>query len=68
MHDVTKDEVAERVREIARRTSDDESAHAAEDALHRAVLEAIATGTEDPAALAAEALRTQQLDFARWYA
>lgn len=48
---------------------DDESAHADEDELYQAVLSAIATGAcDDPAGCAAEALKTKDLDFARWYA
>lgn len=48
---------------------DDEVAHAAEDALHRATLRAIAEGRcEEPKACAAEALRSLALDFERWCA
>ena len=48
---------------------DDESAHASEDALHEAVLQSIADGTaEDPAAMAALALKTTELQFSRWCA
>jgi hypothetical protein len=39
-----------------------------EDGLRHAVLEAIANGVPDPAALAREALLTEDLDFARWCA
>ena len=47
---------------------DNHSAHANEDALHESVLHAIADGTaEDPAAMAALALKTTELDFSRWY-
>ena len=47
---------------------DDPAAHEAEDALHEGVLRAIADGTaEDPAAMAALALQTTELDFSRWY-
>lgn len=47
---------------------DDPAAHAGEDALHQAVLQAIADGTaEDPAAMAALALETTGFDFSRWY-
>ena len=47
---------------------DDEVAHGHEDVLYVAVLQAIAGGAPDAAALAAEALRTQEIDFARWCA
>jgi hypothetical protein len=48
---------------------DPEVFHGMEDALHGRVLRAIAGGAaEDPAALAAEALKTQGLTVARWYA
>lgn len=49
--------------------SDDEMAHVAEDNLYSKVLKAIAAGKcEDPVACAAECLKTQKLDFARWCA
>lgn len=65
---ITVTEVEERVADIADLVDDDESAHSAEDDLHRAVLAAIADGAENPAALAAAALKTVGLDFARWCA
>lgn len=46
---------------------DDPRAHVAEDAVRDAVLRAIAAGAPDPAALAAEALATAGVPFARWY-
>jgi len=48
---------------------DDESAHAAEDRLHESVLQSIADGTaEDPKAMAAAALKTDDIEFSRWFA
>jgi hypothetical protein len=48
---------------------DDEIAHAEEDALHQAVLKAIADGTaDDPVGMAALALTTIEMDFSRWFA
>lgn len=66
---MTIDEIRERV-EIIRGLSDDpERAHGVEDELHQAVLDAIAKGLcVDPAACAAEALKTLELAFPRWYA
>lgn len=59
-------EAVEHIRNIA---GDDESAHAAEDALHESVLDAIANGmAEDPKAMAAAALTTRDIEFARWCA
>lgn len=61
--------VVEKVAEIAAMSGlDDEAAHSLEDALYREVLEAIADGHPDSAALAAEALRTKGIEFCRWYA
>ena len=52
------------IREMSR---DDEAAHSEEDALHLCVLAAIANGTTaDPAAVAAAALKTQDISFSRW--
>lgn len=48
---------------------DSERLHAAEDVLYVAVLKSIADGTaDDPAAMAREALKVNDMDFARWYA
>ena len=62
------DIVREAVVRIASVAGDDETAHGYEDELHVAVLRAIAAGAPDAAALATEALRTRDLDFARWCA
>lgn len=56
----------ERIRLLA---DDDERAHGAEDELHVAVLKAIAEDVcVDPAACAAAALKTAEIDFERWCA
>ncbi len=47
---------------------DDESAHGEEDELRARVLQAIADGATDPAALAAEVLKTRDIEFSRWCA
>ena len=48
---------------------DDEAAHGAEDALYAALLRAIAEGRcDDVAQCAREALKTEEIDFARWCA
>ena len=62
------DQVRNRVRHIDNIRHDDEAAHIKEDDLHQDVLQAIADGAADPAALAREALKTKDLDFARWCA
>lgn len=62
-------DVEREVKAIRRMADDDESAHAAEDSLWGDVLCAIASGaTEDPDGIAAAALKTQEIDFCRWYA
>lgn len=53
------------IRDLAK---DDEHAHAREDDLWRAVLEAIAKGVPNPGELAALALESQTIEFSRWYA
>jgi hypothetical protein len=62
---VTVDEVRARVAEIHEHADDDERAHAAEDELHQDVLRALA---KDGHQLAAEALATLDIEFARWCA
>lgn len=65
----TVEEVRAAVEEIRRLADDDEAAHSAEDALHQNVLASIAQ--HDPAnaaSLAREALKTQDIEFARWCA
>ena len=70
---MTPQDVRERVEEIRRSSQDDENAHSMEDALHRDVLAAIADwqpsqGTLEYRALCQEALKTMEIDFARWCA
>lgn len=69
---MTVDEVRKRVAAIARLTVEDhndEEAHVCEDELRMDVLQAIADGKcADPAGCAREALRTEDLEFCRWYA
>lgn len=65
---MNKSDVKKRVAEIAAVTSDFEAAHGREDDLYRDVLRAIAEGAPDAAKLAAEALKTQELDFDRYTA
>lgn len=62
------EQVRDRVRRIDAARWDDEAAHGEEDTLHEDVLQAIADGADNPAELAQEALKTQDIDFARWCA
>jgi hypothetical protein len=48
--------------------SDDEASHSTEDLMYRAVLRAIANGAENPAELAAEALKASHIQYERWCA
>lgn len=54
--------------QAAAAASDDERAHAGEDRHMVVALEAILRGAADPAEIAAVALSTQDLGFARWCA
>ena len=65
---MTVDEVRRRVADIAEEAGDDESAHSDEDSLRHDVLAAIAAGAPNAAELAAEALKTSEIEFARWCA
>lgn len=62
------DQVRNRARHIDNIRSDDEAAHAEEDTLHKDVLQAIADRADNADALAEEALKTGDIDFARWCA
>lgn len=53
---------------IVRIQDDDEEAHRLEDELHMAVLKAIARDPKDAQKLAAAAIKTEKLKFARWCA
>ncbi|MFF6925829.1 hypothetical protein [Streptomyces californicus] len=63
---LTAEDIAHRLAAIHAAQNDDERAHGMEDDLHRDVLAAIAVGAPDASLLAAAALRTETLDFARW--
>ena len=66
---MTVDQVKAHVAKIAAMAGDDEAAHGEEDRMREEVLQAIADGTcEDPKACAAEALKSSDLNFARWCA
>ncbi|MEV5659811.1 hypothetical protein [Streptomyces flaveolus] len=65
---LTAEDIARRLAEIHAVRDDDEAAHGKTDDLHRDVLTAIAAGAPDAPLLAAAALRTETLDFARWCA
>lgn len=66
--EMTVEQVRERVAEIRADRHDDERAHSNEDALWGDVLQHIADGGGNAAELAAEALKTTQISFARWCA
>jgi hypothetical protein len=65
---LTAEDIAHRLAEIHALQGDDEAAHGKTDDLHRDVLAAIAAGAPDAPLLAAAALRTETLGFARWCA
>lgn len=66
---VKVEDVEREVERIRGMADDDESAHSTEDALWERVLRAIASGeTDDAPGIAAAALKTQTVDFARWCA
>lgn len=66
---MTVSEVENRVAAIAAEAHDDETAHAAEDALWESVLRHIASGkANDPQRLALAALETTKIGFQRWCA
>ncbi|WP_353854764.1 hypothetical protein [Bacillus sp. Bos-x628] len=64
---MTVDDVRERVDDIRHEADNDEGAHSMEDDLYIDVLEAIANGADNPEKLAAEALKTKEIEFYRWY-
>ena len=64
---MTEGEVRRRVDEIDEIADLPERAHRAEDRLYCDVLEAIAAGADNPAALARAALAASHLDFDRHY-
>lgn len=65
---ITAEDIARRLAAIHAVQDDDEVAHGETDRLHLDVLAAIAAGATDAPLLAAAALRTETLGFARWCA
>lgn len=67
--DLTIEDVEAEVARIQEMRFDDEAAHSAEDRLWENVLRTIASGYgAKPSALARAALKTTEIDFARWCA
>ena len=65
------DDVKAKVAEIEAIKTDDETAHSMEDDLYSEILQAVASGELKGAAAkgcAAEALKTRDIGFSRWYA
>lgn len=60
-------DVIQEVERIRAMGDNEPEAHIREDDLWRAVLTAIAGGARQPHRLAEEALKTQDIDFCRWY-
>jgi hypothetical protein len=65
---MTEERALEELERIRAMAGDDESAHSAEDDFRAAVLMDIANGAPNAKELAAIALRTEEIDFARWCA
>ena len=65
---MTTDEIKERVAAIGKIAWDDEVAHGQEDQLYADVLRYLAAGLGEAAELAREALKTEEISFARWCA
>jgi len=66
---MTTKEVSARVQAIGEMTGDPERAHEEEDKLYKDVLNYLSVYAEhDLAMIAAEALKTQRIDFPRWCA
>ncbi len=63
---MTVEEVQEWIKAIENKIHDDEIAHAKEDNLYYEVLKAISKGAFNAQELAAEAIKTKELDFARY--
>ncbi|MCA0117401.1 hypothetical protein [Bacillus sp. RSS_NA_20] len=64
---MTVDDVQKRVENIRQAAFDDEAAHCMESELYSEVLEAIANGAGNPDKLASEALKTEKIEFFRWF-
>ncbi len=62
------EEIKKKLEYIKTIAKDDEGAHGEEDNLWKQVLEAIANGAEEAPRLAAEALKTRNINFRRWCA
>ena len=60
--------VRKEVKKIEKESWDNEAAHADEDELYYRVLKQVAMGNPHSQELAKEALKTQKIDFSRWYA
>ena len=65
---MTIEEAQKRVDKVAACRGDDEGAHSEEDSLRNDILVAIAGGDPNPVGLAMIALKTNDIDFARWCA
>ena len=66
--DMTVEDVRSHLKAIRDHRHDPEGAHALEDTMRESVLLAIATGRcVDPKACAAEALKSNEIAFDRWY-
>lgn len=61
-------EVKKTVNDIKESVADFEGAHELEDDLYEAVLKEVAVGNPEAQAMAREALKTKQIDFARYCA
>lgn len=62
------EQVKKRIQDIKDCSEDFEGAHSMEDSLHQDVLEHIANGGDNAQELALEALKTTQIQFARYCA
>ncbi len=60
-------DIRKKIAEIRDKSTDNESAHAAEDKLWQSVLSAIAKGHPRAKELARAALRSTKIEFDRWY-
>ena len=66
---MTIDDVKKRLQDIRDNSNNDEGSHIREDRLRDDLLRAIADGKcNDPEACAKEALKSNRIDFSRWYA
>lgn len=63
----TAEEIRLRLMEIIQRRSEPDVAHGLEDDLHQDTLKAIAAGAPNARELAAEALKSMEIEFPRWF-